>query len=107
MFLGRHGVATGKVIKALRHAVSESTEAAMWSANPLGMLGDTEFLLELGDHEATREDAVSGLATPLQIWANESVKPIALDYRPVERLRRQSRWAPSFRTCVGVDDCVG
>ena len=88
-YLGRHGVASKKVIQALRREVRKLTGAASWSASALAMLGDTKYLLKLTDDEATRDEAVSGLAAPLKDWASESVKPIPLDYRPIEQLLKK------------------
>lgn len=89
-FLGSHGVASVKVIKGLRQKVRRSTDAASWSARALGILGDTDFLLKLTDDETTRCAAVSGLAAPLLSWANDSVKPIPLNYCSIERLLKKT-----------------
>ncbi len=88
-FLGRLADSSDKVIRALRREVRQSSDAAMWSASALGMLGDTKYLLKLTDDEATRYEAVNGLTAPLKAWANESVKPIPLDYRPLEGLLKK------------------
>jgi hypothetical protein len=84
--LGRIGIADARVIRALRREVRNSTPAAGWSASALGMLADSEYLLKLADDDATRENAIRGLAAPLRSWANEAAMPIPLDYRPLESL---------------------
>jgi len=84
--LGRIGIADGKVVRALRREVHKSSKAAKWSANALGLLGDGEYLLKLTDDDARRENAISGIATPLQGWADEAATHIPLDYRLLERV---------------------
>lgn len=84
--LGRMANSSSKVIRALRREVRRCSDGAMWSALALGMLGDAKHLLKLVDDKATRDNAVAGLTAPLKACANESIKPIPLDYHPLECL---------------------
>lgn len=84
--LGRIGIADPKVIRALRSEVEKSSRSGLWSASSLGLLGDGEHLLKLTDDDATRKNAISGLVTPLQSWADSEVNHIQLDYRLLEHL---------------------
>jgi hypothetical protein len=84
--LGRIGVADAKVIRALRREVGKPNYLGNWSARSLGLLSDGEYLLKLADENMTRKNAISGLATPLQGWADSAANHIPLDYRLLERL---------------------
>ncbi len=79
--LGKMGISSDKVIHALRREVRQSSRAAGWSAVALATLGDYDYLFKLTDDDATREDAIGGLVSPM--LSGESLR---LGYRLVERL---------------------
>lgn len=84
--LGRFGLTDQKVLNALRREVVKSGDAAAWSARSLGILGDSDWLLDQTDVESTREAAVHGLCAPYSIWANRCSQTVPLDYGPLESL---------------------
>ncbi len=77
---------TKQVIAALRKHSTTKGNIASHCAIALHLLGDVEYLFGLLDKPQLREQAVSGILAGLTIRASDRVSPLALDYRPVERL---------------------
>jgi len=94
--LGRIGIASKPVIRALRESVREQTRYAWWSASALALLGDIEFLFELAEDDARRSNVIRGLSFLYRGFDDPEdwLRRPKLDYGIFERLldRKSKAW---------------
>jgi hypothetical protein len=107
-------IVTDEVISGLRKEVLKGNHSSMWSAKALGLLGDTDFLLNNIGKKELREDVLNGISTIYQSWVNYCVHPQSLDFRPLkntlekysfsqEILEKNLALGGGYR-CIGKED---
>lgn len=83
--LGLLRIADPKVIELLRKGAATGKDSHYQYAVSLAILGDFEFLFELGENPKTREIVRSGIEGLYRYQVNRCVPYLPLDYRPLDR----------------------